>query len=396
MQIEKCNLQSRSAAKLHLLCFLCCLLFKMNCLEFRPRPQCYTLRRMFRSIAISLLVLSSAATAHAAPSIELELATESGLQITAPQQWLQLLAGIGIKDVRIRSAQRSDQPRVTKAGTADRPVFRVVGIITARDQLRLPGRNFTRNDRARLKDYFDQLAADGEESVTAPRGIFGLTEAEIKSTFVDLTQPVDFESVGLNSRTAFEKLRRKLSLKVIIDGDASATLETAGPVRDEFKRLATGTTLAMLLQNNSLAFQPEKRRGEPVALYVVPLDRSEPSYRSAGKMNDANMKLWPVGWEPPETPGRTAPSLFEVLNAEIEGYTLEETLAAIGPRVKIPFYLDRRALAANDIDPSKIQVHVPRSRTSYKRVIDRALSQARLGSQVRIDEAGRPFLWISR
>jgi hypothetical protein len=108
------------------------------------------------------------------------------------------------------------------------------------------------------------------------------------------------------------------------------------------------------------------------------------------------LKYWPNGWEPPETPGRVAPSLFEILNAQIEGYTLAETLAAIGPRVKIPFYFDRAAMDANDIELSKIQVQVPRTRTSYKRVIDRALSHARLGSQVRVDESGKPFLWISR
>ena len=30
-----------------------------------------------------------------------------------------------------------------------------------------------------------------------------------------------------------------------------------------------------------------------------------------------------------------------------------------------------------------------------ERVIDRVLAQARLGSQLRVDEAGTPFLWIT-
>jgi len=41
-------------------------------------------------------------------------------------------------------------------------------------------------------------------------------------------------------------------------------------------------------------------------------------------------------------------------------------------------------------------VKLARTKTSYKRVIDRILSQARLASEVRVDEAGVPFLWISR
>jgi hypothetical protein len=41
-------------------------------------------------------------------------------------------------------------------------------------------------------------------------------------------------------------------------------------------------------------------------------------------------------------------------------------------------------------------VTLPRTKTYYKRVLDRVLAQARLGAQVRIDEAGTPFLWITR
>ena len=57
--------------------------------------------------------------------IELEIATERGLQITAPQEWLQLLAGIGIEHVQIRGSQQGDQPNVTNRGTGEPPSCRV-------------------------------------------------------------------------------------------------------------------------------------------------------------------------------------------------------------------------------------------------------------------------------
>ena len=52
----------------------------------------------------------------------------------------------------------------------------------------------------------------------------------------------------------------------------------------------------------------------------------------AGKINDIHQRNWPIGWETEKATGAIAPSLFEKLNAEIDGYTLEESLAAIGPR----------------------------------------------------------------
>ena len=100
-----------------------------------------------------------------------------------------------------------------------------------------------------------------------------------------------------------------------------------------------------------------------------------------GKMTAPDMQYWPIGWEPEKSPGEMAPSLFESLNAEIDGYSLEEALGAIGPLLKIPMYFDRAALKAHEIDPAKIQVKLARTKTSYKRVIDRILSQAHLGER---------------
>ena len=63
-----------------------------------------------RITTIAVIGLAFIATAHAAPPIDLVLATERGVQITAPREWLQLLAGIGIEHVRIRGSTGSDKP----------------------------------------------------------------------------------------------------------------------------------------------------------------------------------------------------------------------------------------------------------------------------------------------
>jgi hypothetical protein len=91
-----------------------------------------------------------------------------------------------------------------------------------------------------------------------------------------------------------------------------------------------------------------------------------------------------------------APSLFQTRSAEIDGYSLDEALGAIGPLLKIPIYFDRASLKAHQIEPAKIQVKLVRTKSTYKRVIDRILSQAHLASEIRVDEAGMPFLWITR
>src|SRR3954447_19055569 len=115
----------------------------------------------YRLLCAALLIAVSRLANAAGPRIELELVTEQGVQITAPQQWLQLLAGIGIEHVQIRGGRQGDEPTIANRGTTRGANYKIVGVLTGRDQLRLPGGTFTRADRARLKVYFAKLGADG-------------------------------------------------------------------------------------------------------------------------------------------------------------------------------------------------------------------------------------------
>lgn len=354
---------------------------------------------MFRVLTINLIVaLAASITFAAAPPVDVELATEQGLQITAPQEWLQLLASIGIEHVRIRGLRPGDEPRVENRGTADRPDYHLVGVITTREQLRLPGSTFSRGDRAMLKDYFDRLSADGAEALTAPRGRFGLTEKELNAVFADLTPAIDFETKNQPPRTILDRLQAKLSLKILVDGASTRVLENAVPCGDELKGLSNGTGLAILLRNYGLAFRPEKWRGEPIAYHVevvADVAGGESTLGRPGKP-DPNAKHWPIGWESDKASGELAPSLRESISAEIDGYSLEESLAAIEPRLKLPLLIDRAAFAANKIEPAKVQVKLARAKMSYKRLLDRVLAQAHLGASLRIDESGKPFIWVTR
>jgi hypothetical protein len=40
-------------------------------------------------------------------------------------------------------------------------------------------------------------------------------------------------------------------------------------------------------------------------------------------------------------------------------------------------------------------VNIPEGQLGYEAVLDRALFQAGLKHEVRVDDAGRPFLWIT-
>jgi hypothetical protein len=346
--------------------------------------------------AALVLAFSQAANAATSPAIELELVTERGVQITAPQEWLQLLAGIGIEHVQIRGGGEGDQPQITNRNSGRTATYHVVGVLTSKGQLQLPGGTFTKTDRAKLKDYFAQLGADGADAVAAPHIRFGLTEKELTAVLADLAQPIDFETKDLTPRAFLDRLQTKLTFKPSIDADAEQTLRAASPAVDDFKAVSAGTALAITLRNCGLVMRPEKKRGQPVAYSIVVAGPDVVRARMLGKMTSPDMQYWPIGWQSEKSPGEMAPALFQSRNAEIDGFSLQEALDAIAPLVKIPMYFDRAALKAHQVDPTMLQVKLARTKTSYKRVIDRILSQAHLASEMRTDEAGVPFLWITR
>jgi hypothetical protein len=348
----------------------------------------------FQPLANAALLLAITASAQAAAPVEVELATESGMQITAPQQWLQLLTGMGIDDVRIRSATAGDQPQLENRGTDARPRYHVIGILSAGEVLRLPGGTFRAADRAKLKDYFVRLAAEGAEGTTAALGALGLTAKQLAAVHADLAQSTDFTTKGQSPRAVVDRLQKKFALQISPDGDADRMLRNADAVTDEMQGLTAGTGLAMILRAYGLALRPEKTLGQPVVYRVTPIALNVDGDRQPDTAKQP--ESWPIGAESKKTPREFAPILMESLNVEIDGYTLAEAIDAIGPRLKIPIYWDHFAMMSAKIDPATIKVSVPKTRTYYKRVLDRVLAEAHLAAQLRVDEAGTPFIWITR
>jgi hypothetical protein len=87
--------------------------------------------------------------------------------------------------------------------------------------------------------------------------------------------------------------------------------------------------------------------------------------------------------------------MFEFLNVHIEDFTLTEVLDALRPRLKVPFVLDHYRMQREGIDPDEVRVNFPEKRTFYGQVFSRVLLQARLRHELRQDEAGTPFVWIT-
>lgn len=330
-------------------------------------------------LAMIVAPILSAADAR----IAVEVVTERGVQATAHRDWLQLLVRCGADDVRIRSHRVGDEPSLVASGSESRPRYSVVGLLNAEGILTLPGGRFNRRSADKLRDYFERLAADGAEGVTAERGAFGLTKKQTELVYDDLAKPLGVATQGLPLADVLKAIEKATELELRMDDGAWRIVRDAEPVTDEVESLTVGSALAILIKRDGLVLVPTKERGEQVSLRVA-------------RARDIDGETWPVGWKSDRRTSELAPAMMEQLNAEVDGFKLAEAMESIAPRIGVPIYWDHATLRSEDIDPATVDVKLERQRTRLGRVIDRLLFQARLRGELKVDEAGTVFYWISR
>lgn len=340
-----------------------------------------------RSAAVLVALATVGFTASAAAdSVSLEIVSQRASQITAPQEWLQLLRRAGVASARVRGARGAERPSIESVDGRGGRVHLLVGVLTDRDELVLPGGRFRRRDEAELRDYFGRLKADGAEAVTEATGSYGLTKRQFEAVFASLSRPLLTPTAGRAPEAVVDAARDRLAMRLVVNRSAATRLRSAEPLTAELKSLTIGTALAITLWGEGLALVPQKPLGAPVELRV----------KSLTDDNAEADKSWPVGYKAKGAPRGVAPDLMQAINVEIDGFTLAEAAAAIIPRLETPVVWDRHALAQHGVDPAAIDVRLPKAKLSYKRILEKLLFQARLRGELRTDEAGAPFYRISR
>lgn len=319
--------------------------------------------------------------AQAAPwaeRVELVLLVSPQAGVTAPHTWLRALGEVGIQHVQIRQASASDRPGIERIGPPDSPRYRVTGLLTGQEVV-LPGARYRLGEVRRLAQWLAQLAAEGPPQERPPQAAFGLLEPQFQQVYEDLTQPVVLSTRGLDRAEVVARIAQKLRFPMQPAPDRLPGL-AGDKVSEELSGLSSGTALACLLRPSGYALVPRLAGGR--LFYALERMRQ-------------GMEIWPVGWAPEKLPKDILPKLYEFLDVQVEKVSAADALRAIAERLQVPYLLDHNALARHGIEPEKIAVHFPASRTYYSRVLERVLFQAGLKYELRIDEAGQPLLWIT-
>lgn len=333
------------------------------------------------SVVVALFTISAAATRVAAqPPLSLELITESGFPIDGQRPWMDTLKNLGITNLRIRGARPDEEPAITNRGTDDNPRYDVIGVLAQDNRLHLPGLTVRFGQRQQLTDWFARVRAGGIDAVTGEAGAFGLTAKQFLALHEAVKPVITLETKGKPVREVVQQIVDSFPVTVEIDAAAAALVAGNEPVLDELRGLSRGTALAAAVRPLGLVVTVTGQGQRVAGLRVTkPSDKQE---------------VWPVGIPPTGSPDKLVPALFKFINVDINDLPLSEALDAIQGRINIPVLFDRNALAKHEIDLNS-KVNLPPKNSFYKKIIDDLLFQAKLRSELKVDDADKPFLWIT-
>ena len=334
--------------------------------------------------------MAAAAEQAGRATVELELVTENGAPPSTAQQWLQALKDAPVESLRIRSLRGDEQPETRDTGTGR---IKVLGVITASGTLIVPGGRFTVAEHRRFQAWLEKVRAG--ERPAGPAGSpnsrldadgkpipYGLTVDQLVKLYQALEPPITFETKGRRPADVARAIRELVAIDMPAAAGVREAFAQDEPVLDDLRGVSAGTALAAVCRPLGVAITP-RVEANTVKLGLV---------LARGQGKDA---VWPVGWPPNKTLGELAPSLLKFLDVEIADTPFADVIEALKPRLKLPVLYDHNGLARHEIDPTKAVVRIDKGKTFYSKVLDRATSQAKLRWELRIDEAGRPLIWIA-
>ena len=331
-------------------------------------------------LAVSVLLAADTSNGQGTLPIELEVAIAPGASLTAPQQWSAVLGRMNLTNVRLRQIRPGDQPSVktVKIGLTSR--YQVTAILGSSDQLVFHKKSFQLGQRSSLRTFLNQLPNQTEHA-TEERGRFDLTEPQFNKVYAEFSQTVSFKTEKLPLRQFIRRIESELSTPLKTDVDANRIIREQIS-QEELQGITIGSALSIALREHGLAVRPEQRPGQPLRLVIERYLRGRES--------------WPAGWKPDQSVRQLAPALFKQLTIEASKISLGKVLTQLESRIQMPMIMDQFVLGQKNILPDTIPVKMARRKTYLKGAIDRLASQAKLATEIRVDEQDKPFLWITQ
>lgn len=302
----------------------------------------------------------------------------AGLQA---RQWTRALTKLDV-NLRIRRGTSADKPGIIEVKQGDFRKVTVTGKLDRTGRLIFKDRVFKRGDDAKFGEWVRELKTYGGQGAPAGKPLWGLSKTQFGKVYAALTKPVakDVHGASLDAALTGLGLPADYPVRYSVAGKKAAAGATQ-TVRKHVSGQSLGTSLALVLRDYGLGFRPFRTPSGDIELVIDPLSIAR----------DA----WPIGWDLKASRPKTAPKMFQLIVVDLEKTKLTDLFTAVAAKTGVPIHVDFLAAKAKGIDVDKIVVSYPRRKSSYSLLLKSVTVRNKLSRKLRIDEAGKPFVWVT-
>ncbi len=315
--------------------------------------------------------------------VELEVLVGNDVSIEQRQAWLEVLGKTGADSVRMRSANVGDSIRVTATPFGDRELCKLVGQITGRNQIVLPGGTFGQRDVSGIKALIQRIRDDGAQVALSDKKAFGLIAEQLVDLHKELAIGHNQTTKGVEASSIVSSIGQRLTTPFEISPEGAERLKETYVIEDEMSGLSCGTVLAAVLRPLGLVAMPQRPQGGEIRIVITDSRLAE--------------EHWPIGWPHGNSESRTSPELYRTFSMRVENYGLREVLDAIERKAGVPFIYDYNSFAEKGIELNETEVTLVEEKIAYASAVRKLLrgSRLRIKAEMRVDEAGKPFFWFT-
>ncbi len=329
-----------------------------------------------------------------ADSIRLEIFCDGTLQPIEAQEWGSALNSAGFQRAQIRGGDSSDALDIRELGTHS---YLVSGMLMRNGQLLLPGNARFSISRVReIKPYLEKQIALMREEQTLESASVPEKESALRVNsssgyafdggeeqeflFRDLAEPVGFRTKGISRKKVIQKLANRFRSPIRFPKSIWKKFDESDLVTEELEKVARGTAFVYVLRYLGYCLVPEEDENGKYFLRVVSAEKADSD------------QILPVGYSV-ENP--SVSTLHERFQANVDGATVALVLDSLQKRLEIPFLFDFNSMAGLGIELEEVVVRQKPAKLSYRQLLDAVLYQAQMKREVRTDESGNIFFWMT-
>ena len=345
--------------------------------------NCAIILAVIRGPVASMTYADEPAPPHRTLEVEVLIQSQPSYRINA-QEWGRVFQQLGYS-VKFREPRGGESPRIEDQDSDDILSTRVVAAMAADGTIRVGNQKFDTETTQPLILALEEIRKHGAKGPPDSSPTWGLTDDQFKDVVQLLAAPVEspielqssilaLESIGLpgNMKMKFTDAAREMAF-----GKKPATT----PDTIELQGFTKGSAISIVLSQYGLGFRP---RFVAPGHFDIEIDRG----------NEAN-NLWPIGWKPEQSFSEILPAYFRAIPLDVEDVTIDALVGAISEKIAVPYFSSASVLKAKGLDIYAMKYTRKNDRISPARLLTAIGDKMDFGFDVRVDEAGKMFLWVT-